>query len=35
MIKIGQKVGYLWHGKLRYGFVVKIDGNAYTIRDTI
>jgi hypothetical protein len=35
MITIGQKIGYYWHGQLRYGYVTKIDGSAVTVRDTI
>lgn len=35
MIQINQKIKYLWHGTIREGYVTKIDGNSYTIRDTI
>ncbi len=34
-IKLYDYIGYLWHGKVRYGYVTKIDNGSYTIRDTI
>lgn len=35
MIKLHDKIYYEWHGVLRCGYVTKIDGNSYTVRDTI
>lgn len=35
MINLYDRIGYYWHGKLRYGYVTKIDGNSFTVRDTI